>query len=281
MKFILYNLKLMRVINCSIASLAVFLGFHLTSGAVSYYNTVLMMISIFLACGCGYVLNDIVDIESDRVSHPDRILVKSKLSINYAKKLATVFGVLAIFVISFTNIYLVATVVFVLALIMAYDFKLKKIPLVGNFVVASLSFIVVVSGSLAANQETVFELLSPIFAGLFAFFLHLIREIIKDIIDEEGDRKINLTTLPMIVSRKMLLLFCLIMYSNFVLLTLIPLFSGWFGMYYEVIVFYIIDLVGLILFIVLLVKRDMKTLRFTAISLKVGMVLGMIGLFLG
>ncbi len=163
---------------------------------------------------------------------------------------------------------------------MLYNFKLKQIPLVGNLTIALLSLLVTMSGALAANRETFLDFSGALFAGLFAFYLNLIREIIKDIIDLEGDRKANLKTLPMIVNLRPLLVFCFILYLHFLGLTVFPWFSGWYGIYFEVIVLYLIDLTGLILFIGLLIKSDMKFLKMTASFLKIAMVLGMIALFL-
>jgi 4-hydroxybenzoate polyprenyltransferase len=75
-----------------------------------------------------------------------------------------------------------------------YAFYLKKTPLLGNVWVATLSALVVfILNILYFIDNEQITLLS-----IFAFFISLLREIIKDMEDIEGDRIGNCHTLPIV-----------------------------------------------------------------------------------
>lgn len=90
----------------------------------------------------------------------------------------------------------VAVINFISAfLLWLYSNQLKRLPLVGNFTVALLTGASIWIVGYYYQQS---ELLVLTYA-IFAFFLNLIREIIKDIEDRQGDRKHGCKTLPIVI----------------------------------------------------------------------------------
>ena len=81
---------------------------------------------------------------------------------------------------------------FALPGILLYEFLLKRIPFIGNIVISIMVGLVFVftSSGLDTNISHALRIMC------LAFFLNLIREIIKDIQDFEGDTFINYKTLP-------------------------------------------------------------------------------------
>jgi geranylgeranylglycerol-phosphate geranylgeranyltransferase len=141
------------------------------------------------AVGYGNVVNDIKDVETDRISHPKRPLPRKLLSIETA-------GIFAFFLgcFSLVNAFLVGPAfglgaLAALALLSLYAFYFKGTPFFGNVVVSALAAYPLVFGGLRA--PLMHRLLLPAF---LAFLLNLAREIIKDMQDEPGDRLSGLMT---------------------------------------------------------------------------------------
>jgi 4-hydroxybenzoate polyprenyltransferase len=80
-------------------------------------------------------------------------------------------------------------------LLWLYSNRLKREPFIGNL---SVAFLTGLSVYLVAFFYQKSELLVLTYA-IFAFFLNLIREIIKDIEDRPGDRKHGCRTLPIVI----------------------------------------------------------------------------------
>ena len=189
MKTILAYLKILRPGNALMAMVTVALGFWLSGSLLPIASLVQMAIAAFCAVGFGNVVNDIVDVESDRISHPERPLPRSELSLLTAI-------ILAFFLcsFSFTNAFLVSIThgigtAIPLALLTLYAFFLKGTPLGGNLIVSLLVAYTIVFGGLSAPQCG--RLFIP---ALLAFLLNFCREIIKDVQDEPGDRAAGVET---------------------------------------------------------------------------------------
>lgn len=105
--------------------------------------------TLCILCSGVYVLNDLVDVESDR-NHPQkkyRPIASGKISIRNAK----IFCVL-LFAIAFCSAFLLSKSFFLLCLLMAliniaYSFKLKHIPLIDIITIGILFLIRVYSGA--------------------------------------------------------------------------------------------------------------------------------------
>ena len=105
--------------------------------------------TLCILCSGVYVLNDLVDVESDR-NHPQkkyRPIASGKISIRNAK----IFCVL-LFAIAFCSGFLLSKSFFLLCLLMAliniaYSFKLKHIPLIDIITIGILFLIRVYSGA--------------------------------------------------------------------------------------------------------------------------------------
>jgi geranylgeranylglycerol-phosphate geranylgeranyltransferase len=183
MKPIFPSLKILRPGNALMAGTTVVLGYWLSGGALSMLSLTQMVIAAVCAVGYGNVVNDILDVGSDRISHPDRPLPKNELSLSSAT-------IICFFLCSFSivNAFLVSTIhgigtVVPLALLSLYAFYLKGTPLAGNIIVSLLVAYTIIFGGLSAPQCN--RLIIP---ALLAFLLNLAREIIKDLQDEEGDK---------------------------------------------------------------------------------------------
>ena len=85
-----------------------------------------------------------------------------------------------------------------------YARNFKAMPLIGNITVATLTgFCFVIAGVVIACATSSLKILFiSIYLGLFAVFMTLAREIVKDMEDIEGDKKEGARTFPILYGKK-------------------------------------------------------------------------------
>ncbi|MBK9013862.1 MAG: geranylgeranylglycerol-phosphate geranylgeranyltransferase [Saprospiraceae bacterium] len=238
--------KLVRFPNLAIVALTQYLlqylvllpalreaGFRPILDAFHFF--LLVFTTVLIAAG-GYLINDLLDYDSDLINKPEAVFVNRvfpmKLVWFFYGAITfigfTIAWYLALYVENLPLFLIYPTAVFLLYF---YSKKLKKMPLWGNVVVAI--FCAFVAGVVLFADRKNFGLLKGqgaevgvLFGGylLFAFLSTLLREIVKDIEDMEGDARLGLQTLPLQYGVKtakkwaigvgVLLLFSLLLFVN-------------------------------------------------------------------
>ena len=174
----------------------------------------LVLSTILLAAG-GYVINNIYDQETDSVNKPNNVIVGRSISETQAYNLyfaLTVSGVAIGFYLSnviqkpgFASIFIL-----IAATLYLYASSLKQMLLIGNIVVALLlSFSVIIIGIFDLYPATVLEnqqQMKIFFSilldyAVFAFMINILREMIKDIEDMDGDYNQGMNTLPIAIGK--------------------------------------------------------------------------------
>ncbi|SEG37713.1 geranylgeranylglycerol-phosphate geranylgeranyltransferase [Algoriphagus boritolerans] len=159
------------------------------------YRLYLLVLSTVMITAAGYMINDYYDVKIDYVNRPSEVVVGKGI-----KRRVVIF---LHSLLNFTAIglgYLVSPRIAVINFLAAfllwlYSNRLKRGPFIGNLTVA---FLTGLSIYLVSYYYRKAELLVLTYA-IFAFFLNLIREIIKDIEDRPGDRKHGCRTLPIVI----------------------------------------------------------------------------------
>ena len=187
-------------------------GVEITLNTFGFSLLVLSTLSIAAA---GYIINDIYDVETDLVNKPDKVIIGNSISEKKAYNLFIVFNVIGVLV-GFYLSHLVgrsgffALFVIISGLLYLYASYLKQMLLVGNIVISILVAMSLVLVGLfellpvvtTQNQETQLTFFKIIFDyAVFAFILNLLREMIKDIEDVDGDYKAGMNTLPIALGR--------------------------------------------------------------------------------
>jgi len=188
-------------------------GISITLSGLGFSLLVLATICIAAA---GNIINDIYDIETDRINKPDKVILGSKISINTANTLYIILSILGVasgFYLSniigkpgFSAIFIIIS-----ALLYLYATYLKHIMLVGNVVISLLvAFSIIIVGLFdllpaitPENQQTqsiIFSILLDY--ALFAFLLNWLREMVKDQEDIKGDYNAGRNTLPIALGSK-------------------------------------------------------------------------------
>jgi len=263
-----------------LAGVGVWIGAYLTWLTPAYYGPAVTALAAFLVCAAGNVYNDLVDIETDRVNRPHRVLVRGGLTRKYARNLTIALNVAAFVMSLAVSLWVSASALITIGLLFAYNLYLKRIPLVGNSVVALLAGMTFLTGGLAVEPALTFRLPGPLIAAVFAFLFHLVREIVKDVHDMEGDRQAGLNSLPLVWGVSKSLQLALGLFAVLVIFTYLPIFQGWFGRTYEVITVYVVDLPLLALLIFVLTYPSLRMLTFGSFALKIGMTMGLVALVL-
>ncbi len=200
---------------------------ELANSSLSHWQFALLVLSTVLIAAGGYLVNDYFDEEVDRINSPKKKTWRNWLT---EQQLFTTYMVLNLVGIGL-GIYLSFVVgnsilwgihLLTAVLLWVYSAHLKKIMLIGNVVIATLSAMVVLMvgwfeqpliqdgfvgfveicgywlGKVTIGGEKLATVIWSFIWGyaFFAFLLSLIREIIKDQEDYDGDMKMGFKTLP-------------------------------------------------------------------------------------
>jgi geranylgeranylglycerol-phosphate geranylgeranyltransferase len=176
-------IDIIRPLNCLMSSVSAVIGAFLAA-QVFAPEILLAFAAVFLVTGAGNVVNDYVDVESDRINKPRRPIPSMSIS----KRGALAFGVLlftaGIFLSFFINILCFVIAAVNSVLLVVYSSSLQNKVLLGNLTIAYLVSSSFLFGGAAAGNITL-PLLLMLLAGLATFS----REVVKDLEDLQGDRR--------------------------------------------------------------------------------------------
>ena len=196
-------LKIIRPVNLLIVAFAQLMTAYFLvettgdgSSVLSDPNLYLLILSTLILAASGYMINDYYDVKIDYVNKPQEVIVGKILKRRSVMFFHTVLNLLGIGLGMYISLK-VGFINFVAAfLLWLYSNSLKRLPLVGNLTVAFLTGLAI--WVIGFYYQTSLLLISVY--AIFSFFINLIREIIKDIEDRQGDRKHGSKTLPIVLS---------------------------------------------------------------------------------
>jgi len=170
----------------------------------------LLVISYVLIYAEGYVINDYFDLNIDQINKPEKVVVDKIISrrwVIFWHVFLSVIGVIIGFYIDwFTPVKFLGLLnAVVVALLFLYSISLKKKLLIGNILVSALTAwaILVITfcetshllkPEVGSYTEKITRI-SFLYTG-FAFVISLIREVVKDMEDIDGDRRYGCNTMP-------------------------------------------------------------------------------------
>ena len=208
------NLLLIALVQLLI-KYALFSSFEVVTTLSDFQFSLLLIATLFIAAA-GNIINDIYDIETDLVNHPNKIIVGKHISVKNAFNLFIIFNIIGVCV----GFYLANNInksgfatlfVIISALLFMYSIYLKHLLLIGNVLISILIILSVVIVGLfdlipnltPSNKDIYIGIIQILLVySAFAFILNLIREIVKDIEDINGDYKVGMKTLPIVIGRE-------------------------------------------------------------------------------
>ena len=182
-----------------------------------WYILLLLEIAMILIAAGGYVINDYFDVKIDRINRPDAVIVTRTISKPAAMRLSICLsaagaacGILEAILLRSMTIGILFVIV--PGLLWFYSSSYKRLFMIGNLTIALLAAVtpMLVAITNVAILQLRFETILPYISlphdlyawlggfALFAFLLTWIREIIKDMQDQMGDRELECHSMPVV-----------------------------------------------------------------------------------
>lgn len=274
---IFYYYKISRPINIFLGSLSVLITATFFTPFPNVIKLIFAMLVVMLLNAAANCVNDIRDIEIDKINRPNRPLPAGKLNIPEVKIFAIILFI-AGNIISFSlGIFPFIISLFIATpLMIIYAIKLKQIAIWGNLLV---SFILGLAFIFAAGAFGNYKI--GIVPAVLAFLFTLIREIIKDMEDMIGDEQFDAKTLPVMIGidkTKSIVVFLMFV---LIIVILIPYLIGVYGVYYLIVVLISVGIPVLLMIGYLLINKEQKKYNYLAKILKVEIFFGLLSIYLG
>jgi len=276
-KKIIAYLRISRPVNALITFLVISVACIISIyGDYSVLKIILAGLSGALTASAGNVINDYFDIEIDKVNRPHRVLPKGELTLKEALNFYIFLTGIALLFSVFISLLALLEVFFAAALLFLYSYRIKRIPLLGNFVVAFLTGFAFIYGGIAVNNVE-----AAMIPALFAFLINFIREIVKDMEDIEGDKQQGINSYPAVhgfKKAKTLIVFITIV---LIILTVFPFIQELYKIEYFLVVMIFVN--PLLVYIIKSLFDDDSNKNLNKLSnlLKLNMVIGLTAIFLG
>lgn len=250
----------------------------------------LLVLSTILIAGAGNIINDYFDIKVDRLNNRKIIIgesIKRRSAIILHLSFSTIGIIIGFYLawkveiisLGFINLFSVISLWY-------YSTNLKRKPISGNILVAALSALVLIVVPIydlipepGINLNEIF--IKIIYYSLFAFFFSFIREIIKDLEDYEGDKKLGMKTFAIAMgverTKKVLKILTFMILSSFVYVLAITFATNLYFFIY----FLLLLTIPLFTFLIMLIKSKTKKDFYVLSSLlKLIMVAGIFSMFI-
>ena len=192
-------LRLIRAPNLLIAAAGVLAGGWIALGRIAFPKELVFAALSGMALGAvGNTWNDIRDVVADRVNRPGtRPVAAGQISRGVADFIVFDGALLGLACAGLVSGWLFLAALAALVVMLMYSPFLKPRPLLGNVAVALVAGSPPFYGALAVGVPA-----AGIVPWVLAAWLHFVREIVKDVEDEPGDRTIGRRTLPIVVGRR-------------------------------------------------------------------------------
>jgi geranylgeranylglycerol-phosphate geranylgeranyltransferase len=271
-------IKIIRPLNCLITLATVIVGGLICSNNNNNISAKLILAGVvgFMITAAGNSINDFYDVDIDKINRPDRPLPSGILT---TKRVSIFFTFLIIILLTLSwliNIYAFEISLMSIVLLFLYSYKLKRIALIGNIIISFLtSFAFIFGGAVVGNVN------NAIIPAVFAFLINLIREVVKDMEDTEGDKHLGISTFPLRFGNRAAGYLIIVVTVLLILFTLIPFVSYIYSIEFFIVVMVIVN--PILVYIIKAIFKDSskKNLGRLSSMLKLNMVIGLIAIYLG
>lgn len=277
MKDIYNYFVLIRPLNVLVSGLAMIISAAILDSFDQELTVILIALVVMTYTAGANSINDVLDLEIDKVNRPARP-IPSK---NIKKNKALIFSFFLFLVGSVLSLQLQPDAYFIslvvsMPLMVIYSTHLKSKPLTGNITVSfiiGLSFIF--CGTALGNVDPMWT------PGLLAFSLTLIREITKDIADLEGDQIAKYNTYPIKHGIKGAIKLISLLSCVVCLVALVPYFNNTYNDWYLIILIIGVE-IPLLIVVVLLVKNPtISSAILSSKILKFSTIMGLFAIYTG
>ncbi|MBF9237087.1 geranylgeranylglycerol-phosphate geranylgeranyltransferase [Hymenobacter sp. BT683] len=170
----------------------------LTTALLNPRFAVLALAALLVAAG-GYIINDYYDVKIDAINRPDRLVIGRVVNRRKAMLAHLLLSGAGVLLAGGLHLVLGAVTLGTALLLWGYSARFKRVALVGNVSIATLTAALVLLPELQLQLERN-ESNSVVWPyALAAFLLTIVREIVKDVEDMRGDAQHGCRTLPLVV----------------------------------------------------------------------------------
>ncbi len=228
---------------------------------------IFLVLASVLIAAAGYIINDYFDLNIDQVNKPDKVVVNVLISRRWVIFWHMILSLLGLFfTVSALPIaeywYLVLGNLASIILLWFYSTNFKKQLLIGNVLISLLTawvigiiffskYLLKLNTLLEVDTNKVRFFRLTILYASFAFIISLIREVIKDMEDMEGDRKYGCRTMPILwglnASKVFVAVWIIVLVSVLVILQFYVLPFGWWQSALYCLLFIIAPLIWILL----------------------------------
>lgn len=209
-------LKLIRAGNLIFIALAMFLikyGLFKPFGVaitLNLFGFSMLVLAVVCVAAAGYIINDIYDVSADLKNKPDQTFINKQISEKSAYRLFFILNIIGVGLGFYLSNMIgrpsfSAFFIFGSAILYLYNSQFQQTILVGNILVSFIVGLIPVGVGLydllpaitpenQQTQSTIFSIL--IDYSIFAFLINLLREIVKDQQDMDGDYNAGYRTIP-------------------------------------------------------------------------------------
>jgi geranylgeranylglycerol-phosphate geranylgeranyltransferase len=216
-------LSMIRPVNCLMIGLAVVVGEVINLGHIPPLDKLTFgFLTASLMMGGTMILNDVYDIEIDRLNAPTRPLPSGRASLRGAWVLATVFSVGSIVSAVLLGFGSLLIAFLALILMVFYNVRGKRLGLLGNAVVSFNVALPFAFGGISVSSLHP----SVLLFSMLAFLSNLGREVAKGIVDVQGDSLHGVKTLAVLKGPRVAALTSSGLFLAAVIVSFVPPFLG-------------------------------------------------------
>lgn len=296
-------LKLIRLENLLIIAMTQFCIKYFVFAPLNEYSHLspglfsILILSTVLIAAAGYIINDYFDVKTDKINHPETVVVDVVIKRRWAMALHIIFNIIGLLLglylaVKAHHLSLLLFQIGSILLLWFYSTHFKKRLLIGNLVVslltATIPILPMVYDYYMFEEELIIMakamlgqfLNTLIFIGfvysIFAFLTSFAREVIKDMEDYKGDKQTGCKTMPIvwgILTSKVVTFFVIVITIGLLVLVCYKLYQSdfLFGVYY---VLGLVILPLIILLIQTIKAQSSRDFKIGSLLLKFTMLFG-------
>lgn len=255
------------------------------SPRLSLVDFILLSIASICIAAAGYIINDYFDMDIDFVNKPEKMVIGKVVSRRWAMLFHMLFSLVGLFLTAIVSMHLGSLWLLFLNflsvfLLLLYSTNFKKKFIIGNVIISLLTSWVIISLFVAELKWSDSVYMKQHFTGIsamykytlvyasFAFIVSLIREVVKDLEDQVGDRKYGCTTMPIKwgenMTKNFLYIWILLLLAFLISLSVYAILNQW---HWTAAIFAII-IFGQVIRILLNIKKASVISDYTLISLQ-------------
>ena len=250
-------------------------------------NSYLITISTILIAASGYIINDIMDLNTDKINNKYITInrsIRSRSAIIWYYLLNSISIIHALILcLRINKLYLLFIFILCIYLLSVYSRKYKKSLLIGNVIISLLVCLSFINVFIFKNYIDMSKFNIILIYSIFALLITFVREIIKDIEDIEGDQQNQCRSIPIIYGIKKSKIVCISLLSVVIILIVYLYIQNHIINLQEINIYtsiYFIMLTIIILYSIISIYKSNNKKDFNMISksLKIIMFLGLISI---